>query len=248
MKVPDISVVIPALHEPYLQKTVEDIQRHAETEIEVLVGDDAVEKLGQRALTNKLVKQARGKYILKTDAHCLFSQGFDKELLKVADEKTIVAPYLLRLDAENWKPIPKPCTGSYVFDSNLVMQYGEENSEPVTETMCLQGSCWLVTRETYWDWDLGDESLGSWGGQGAELGIKAWYNGGKCVTNKNCYYAHLFREKEEDFPYKRDKAKIKVTTDEILKRYKDRRIAGLIKLFNYPADWTPEMVDSLPVV
>jgi len=242
----DISVVIPSLNEKYLQKTVEDIKRHAEGSIEVLVGDDAVEKLGQRALTNKLVREAKGKYIMKTDAHCLFSQGFDVELLKVADKKTIVAPYLLRLDAESWQAVPKPSTGSYVFDTNLIFQYGEENNEPITETMCLQGSCFLVDKDTYWEWELGDESLGSWGGQGTELGIKAWLNGGRCVTNKNCYYAHLFREKEDDFPYQRDKAKIKGTTDEVCKRWKNQGIAGLIKKFNYPADWTEESVASLP--
>ena len=242
----DLSIVIPSLNEPYLDKTVEDIKRHAETNIEVLVGDDAVEKLGQRALTNKLVREAKGKYIMKTDAHCSFSHGFDKVLLKYADSKNILAPYLLRLDAENWTPIAKPCTGSYVFDSNLIFQYGEETNEMVAPTMCLQGSCFLVDRQTYWDWDLGDESLGSWGGQGAELGIKAFINGGQCVTIKHCYYAHLFREHEEDFPYQRDKAQIKGTTDLILKRYKNKRIAGLIKNFGYPADWDEQKVNDLP--
>jgi len=242
----DISVVIPSLNEPYLDKTVEDIKRHAVTNVEILVGDDAVEKLGQRALTNKLVREARGTYIMKTDAHCLFSQGFDKDLLKYADDKTILAPYLLRLDAENWKPIPKPCTGAYVFDSNLIFQYGEETDEMVSPTMCLQGSCFLVDRQTYWDWDLGDESLGSWGGQGTELGIKSYINGGQCVTIKHCYYAHLFREHEEDFPYQRDKTKIKGTTDLLLERYRDKRIAGLIQKYNFPCDWTPELVAQLP--
>jgi glycosyltransferase involved in cell wall biosynthesis len=244
----DLSIVIPSLREPYLLKTVEDIRAKATGSIEILVGDDEVEKLGQRALTNKLVRQAQGKYIMKTDAHCLFSKGFDKDMLKVADDKTIVAPYLLRLDAENWKPIPKPCVSSYVFDTNLVMQYGEESTQLVAETMCLQGSCFLVDRQTYWDWNLGDESLGSWGGQGPELGIKAWHNGGRCITTKECYYAHLFREKEEDFPYQRDKAQIKSTTQEVVHRFKDNRIAGLIKKFNYPADWSPELTDALPSV
>ena len=71
----ELSIVIPSLNEPYLDKTVEDIKRHAETDIEVLVGDDAVEKLGQRALTNKLVREAKGKYVMKCDAHVSFSQG-----------------------------------------------------------------------------------------------------------------------------------------------------------------------------
>lgn len=242
----DLSIVIPSLLEPYLLKTVEDIKRHAETNIEILVGDDAVEKLGQRALTNKLVREAKGKYIMKCDAHVSFSQGFDRKMLEHADNKTILAPYMLRLDAERWLPIPKPVTGSYVFDSNLVFQYGEETDLMISPTMCLQGSCFMVDRQTYWGWDLGDETLGSWGGQGAELGIKSFINGGQCVIIKHCYYAHLFREREEDFPYQRDKAKIKGTTDLMIERFKDKRIAGLIQKFNYPSDWTPELVAQLP--
>lgn len=242
----DLSIVIPSLNEQYLDKTVEDIKRHAETNIEVLVGDDAVEKLGQRALTNKLVREAKGKYIMKSDAHCLYSQGFDRKMLEHADSKTILAPYLLKLDAENWLPISKPCKASFVFDSNLVFQYGEETDEMVAPTMCMQGSCFLVDRQTYWDWDLGDESLGSWGGQGAELGIKAFINNGQCVIIKHCYYAHLFREREEDFPYQRIKSKIIGTTDLIKERFKDKRIAGLIRKFRYPADWTEELVAQLP--
>lgn len=240
-----ISVLIPALNEPYLAQTVADIEAHAETEIEILVGDDAIEKLGQRALTNKLAREARGEYLMKVDAHCLFSQGFDRALLDVIDERTIVAPYLLRLDAENWRPIPKPCTGSYCFDTNLVFQYDRERPELVVETMCLQGSAWMVATDTYWAWNLGEESLGSWGGQGAELGIKAYLNSGRCVTTKHCYYAHLFREKEDDFPYERDKSVIERTTGELKRRYKNAAIAGLIEKFDYPADWTRDHVDNL---
>lgn len=241
----DISVVIPSLNEPYLDKTVEDIASHSESDIEILVGDDAVEKLGQRGLTNKLVAQARGKYIFKTDAHCSFSQGWDKELLETASDKTIVAPYLLRLDGEAWQVIPKPAVGSFCFDTNLIFQYDQERPELIVETMCLQGSAWLVSKENYYAWNLGDESLGSWGGQGPELGIKAWLNGGVCLTNKKCYYGHLFREKEEDFPYQRDKAIIKGTTDELCRRFKNKSIVGLIEKFGYPADWSQEEVDKL---
>jgi hypothetical protein len=241
-----LSILIPSLNEPHIYRTLDDIEQHKTADTEVLWRED--DGRGQRATTNELCRRAQGEYIMKTDAHCSFSKGFDTELLKVADEKTIVAPFLLGLDPERWEIKYRPAVGNYCFDQNLVMQYDKEREDLLVETMCLQGSAWLVSKKTYWDWNLGDETLGSWGGQGVELGIKAWLNGGRCITNKHAYYGHLFREKEEDFPYQRDKAKIKGTTDEILRRFKNQSIAGLIRKFGYPADWTQEAVDALPEV
>lgn len=203
--------------------------------------------IGQRALINSLVKLSTAKYIMKVDAHCSFSPGFDVALLKDMDDRTIMAPYLLPLDAENWKPKHFPKMSEYVFDSNLVMQHAKESSSDlIVETMCLQGSAWLVNREKFWEWDLCDESLGSWGMQGTELGIRAYLNGARCVTNKKAFYAHLFRENESQFPYERNKEEIAKTRDEFVKRYKNKRIAGLIEKYNYPADWTKENVLDLP--
>lgn len=243
-----LSILIPSLNEPYLQNTISDLQNKIEGDTEILVGHDEVEHLGQRALTNKLARQSTAEYVMKIDAHCLFSQGFDVELMKSMDDKTIMAPYLLKLDAVNWQPLPQLPSASFAFDPDLVFQYNRqaENQELITETMALQGSAFIVARQTYWDWQLGDETLGSWGKQGPELGIKAWLNGGVCKVNKNCYYAHKFSEKEEDFPYIRDKEAIRKTSDEVIKRFKNKKIAGLIEKYNYPAGWSPELVANLP--
>lgn len=232
-----ISIIIPSKNEPYLQKTVEDIKRHAEGEVEVLVGIDDVEQIGQRAQMNKLARQAKGEYIMKVDAHCSFGQGFDRILLEDIQDNQIVAPYLLVLDAENWKVRTDKKTSSYVFDSQLVMHYGIENREPINETMCLQGSCFMTRTENYWNWNLCDESLGSWGGQGSELGIKAFLNGGVCVTNKKTYYGHLFRHFEEDFPYKRSMAEIDASHKAVVDTLRTRDIIKLIEKYNYPCDW-----------
>lgn len=260
-----ISILIPSRNEPYLQKTVDDIFAHAETDVEVLVGMDGYtdaltmkdtsrvkviqepEPIGQRAMMNRLAKMAEGKYLMKTDAHCSFGPGFDRIMLEDMQDDVIMAPYLLVLDAERWAPQHKPKSSSYCFDTNLVFQYNQrdENDEPLNETMCMQGSCFMVSRETYWKWNLCDETLGSWGQQGVELGIKAWENGGKCVTNKKTYYAHLFRHKETDFPYQRELETIRGTHNEFKKRYLNRNLARLIEKFNYPADWTVEAVAKL---
>lgn len=265
----ELSILIPARNEPYLQKTIDDIFEHSEADTEVLVGldgwdgdvyalpkphgerlifDGSYQSIGQRAMTNRLAKASKAKFLMKVDAHCSFSQGFDKVMLEAMDSKTIMAPYLLILDAEKWDIKPKPVSSAYCFDSDFVFQYNREaeNLEPINETMCLQGSAWMVDRQTYWDWKLCDEKLGSWGSQGVELGIKAFLNGGRCVTNKAAYYGHLFRETDTDFPYERDKPQMRHAHSEMKRLYANQSIAPLIEKFNYPADWTVEKVKALP--
>jgi len=125
------------------------------------------------------------------------------------------------------------------------MRYAPENTEPINETMCLQGSAWCIHKDDYFNWNVCDETLGSWGGQGVELGVQAWRHGGVCYTNKLCHYAHLFRTEEHEFPYERKKEDIDNTQAELVKRFKTKDIAGLIRKFNYPANWTEEAVNQL---
>lgn len=265
----ELSIIIPARNEKYLQRTIEDILEHIEGDTEILVGLDGdlpslvpsiaiksktitVERMaspiGQRALMNRLTNLSKAKYIMKVDGHCSFSQGFDRKMMEAIDDKTIMSPYMMKLDAENWQIMPQNPTSMYVFDTDLVMQHWREgaNEELINETMVPVGAAFMVTRENYWKWNLCDESLGSWGGQNTELGIKAYLNGGRCVTNKNVYFGHMFREKKDDFPYDRGEHPGQFALEELRKRYKNKSIAGLIEKFNYPANWTQELVDNLP--
>lgn len=214
-----ISVLIPARNEKYLPRTVEDLYKNAVGEVEVLFKEDY--GIGQRALTNELAKQARYDLVMKTDAHCSFGYAWDRELLKDYQENSIIAPYLMVLDAETWTVRPEKKSSQFVFDSDFIMLYGKEKDPMVNESMCLQGSCWLVSKQNYFDWNLGDERL-NWGGQGVELGIKAFLNGGKCLTTKNTYYAHMFRTSDGEFPYDRGKEPGKEATGFIKREYGDK--------------------------
>jgi len=239
-----ISIIIPSKHEPYLDKTVEDIHRNARGDIEVLVGHDETENIGQRAMMNKLARQAKGEYIMKCDAHCSFGPGFDTIMLEDTDDDTILAPFLLPLDGETWT-VGNNRHSAYVFDTTLTMHHAPNNEELVNETMCLQGSCFLTLLDNYWLWNLCEEGLGSWGGQGVELGIKAYLNGGVCRTTKRTYYGHVFRHLEEEFPYRRDLKAVNRSQKNIIKKYKTKSIAGLIRRYKYPLDWTPDVVKTL---
>lgn len=240
-----ISIIIPYKNEPYIKQTVLDVDENAVGDIEILIGDDGEESIGQRAMMNKLARQAKGDYIMKLDAHCSMGPGFDKILMEDMRDNWIVAPYLMALNPETWKIRQDKTMASFVFDTNMVMQHSFNNQELLQETMCLQGSCFLVSAENYWNWNLCDEELGSWGGQGVELGIKAYLNGGACYTNKNTYYGHWFRTEEEAFPYKRDMAEIQKSQAKVIEKLRTKEIAPLIRKWNYPCDWTEDFVNGL---
>jgi len=99
---------------------------------------------------------------------------------------------------------PNSC--SYRFDSDLHFQYFNEYKEKQTgdlvESMSLQGSFFMSTRERYFKLPLCDETWGSWGQQGSEVALKTWLSGGRVIINKRCWYAHLFRTQPGfSFPY-----------------------------------------------
>jgi glycosyltransferase involved in cell wall biosynthesis len=106
-----------------------------------------------------------------------------------------------------WIPKEKPQSTSYCFDSEPHFQYFNEFKKrpegkgDITETMSLQGSCFMLSRQKYWELDICDESFGSWGSQGIEVACKTWLSGGRVVVNHKTWYAHMFRTQGGDFGF-----------------------------------------------
>lgn len=106
-----------------------------------------------------------------------------------------------------WVAKPSPQSKAYCFDAEPHFQYfGEFSKRPegkgdLTETMSLQGSCFLMTRAKYLEMDACDESLGSWGSQGIEVACKTWLSGGRVMVSHKTWYAHLFRTQGGDFSF-----------------------------------------------
>jgi hypothetical protein len=247
-----LSILIPARNEMWLNKTIEDILKNSEAETEVIVGLDGQwgtepipqhprvtvvyypESIGQRAMTNRLCSLSKAKYVMKVDAHCAFDKGFDKKLIEDMDDNWTVVPAMKNLHVFDWVcecgfrkyqgptiPCPKcgkemkrdikwyakpsPYSTSYRFNNQLEFKYfGEYKAKQkgdIVDTMSLQGSCFMLTREKYLELDICDESWGSWGGQGAEVAIKTWLSGGEVKVNKKTWYAHLFRTQGGDFGF-----------------------------------------------
>jgi len=106
-----------------------------------------------------------------------------------------------------WLPRKGTTNSFYRFDKNLHFQYWRElghrpeSQGDIAETMSIQGSCFMITREKYWELNICDEGHGSWGQQGVEVACKTWLSGGRLVVNKKTWYAHMFRTQGGDFGF-----------------------------------------------
>lgn len=111
-----------------------------------------------------------------------------------------------------WIGKNNPQSTSYCFNPEPHFQYFEDwkhrpqyikdkAEKGLTETMSLQGSCFMLTRDRYWELDICDEKLGNWGNQGIETACKTWLSGGKVLCNHRTWYAHMFRTQGGDFGF-----------------------------------------------
>jgi glycosyltransferase involved in cell wall biosynthesis len=120
---PDLSVLIPARNEMFLQRTIDDVQKNirADTEIIVVLDGYWPEKpipkqpnltvihrpvsIGQRAATNEAARVSAAPYIMKLDAHCAMGEGFDEVLLasvKELGDDVLQVPTQYNLYAFDW--------------------------------------------------------------------------------------------------------------------------------------------------
>jgi len=122
-----LSIVIPDRNgQPYLQLTIDDILKKAEGEIEIIVVCDGTwpvpflkddphvkiihhgtvhNNLGMREGINRGIAISSGEYIMKTDEHTMFDQGFDRKLKEDCEDNWVVIPrrYRLMADETPWR-------------------------------------------------------------------------------------------------------------------------------------------------
>lgn len=104
-----------------------------------------------------------------------------------------------------WIAKSNPQSICYRFDENMHFQYWNEysrhNKADLTETLSIQGSCFMLTRDKYWELDISSEQFKSWGQQGVEVACKTWLSGGRVLVNRKTWYAHMFRTQGGDFGF-----------------------------------------------
>jgi len=151
-----------------------------------------------------------------------------------------------------WIPKKNPQSIAFRFDTDMHFQYwndlGRKQSGDLTETMSIQGSCFMATREKYLELDLCSEEFHGWGQQGVEVACKTWLSGGRVLVNRTTWYAHMFRTKSGDFgfPYPNPHSHVvenREKSKELFMRDKwpgaTQKFQWLIDKFN-PPGWKPE--------
>src|SRR3990167_10008458 len=312
----DLSILIPARNEEFLGRTIQDVLEHSKANIEVIAILDGYlpnpplkpdprvtviynpVAVGQRAGANQAAKLAKGKYLIKIDAHVALDDGFDLKMLEafkeVGDNVTMI-PVMRNLHVFDWVcpdgheyrhyqgrsdvggncdkcgkkcikdivwiPKKSPATHAFRFDKTMHFQYYSEYSKrpevqkgieingvynpDLRESMSIQGSCFMLTKEKYFELDICSEDFHSWGQQGVEVACKTWLSGGKVVSNLYTWYAHMFRTRGGDFgfPYSNPQDKVNENRElsrELFQRDKwplaTRKFQWLLDKFN-PPDW-----------
>lgn len=232
---PRVTVIIPSRSEQFLNPTIRDLLAKAAGHIEVIAcldgywqrdGDAIIDHpqvryihrgtpRGMRAGINAAAALAQGDYLLKTDAHCSFSEGWDDILTQDCDDDWVVVPRRDRLDAENWclqdtgKP---PIDYMYLSYPDDPADWGgpglngkpweERNRDEalraveVDDLMSAQGSAWFMHRPYFDHLELMDEAnYGSFWSEFQEIGMAAWLGGGRVIVNKRVRQLHLHKGK-----------------------------------------------------
>lgn len=159
-----------------------------------------------------------------------------------------------------WIAKTNPQSNSYCFDSEPHFQYFNdyckrpEGKGDLTETMSLQGSCFMLSKEKWFDLNICDENFGSWGSQGIETAVKTWLSGGRVMVNHKTYYAHMFRTQGGDFsfPYQiggRQVSRAKATARDLFFNNKWNKqiypLSWLVEKFWPVKGWTDEDLAKL---
>lgn len=170
----------------------------------------AVKYTQKRHGINKAVEISKGDYVMSLDAHCMVAPGFDLQLIKDHQPDWVQIPRRHRLDAENWclqsqSDNRPPIDYEYMMFPNKFTPKGLHGFKwdgrtnarhhiPIDETMQFQGSCWFMTKDWFHKMGLMQiEGYSGWGQEAEEIGLKTWRAGGKVMTNKKTWYAHLHK-------------------------------------------------------
>ena len=276
-----VSIIIPSRNEQFLPQTVADLFAKAAGPIEIIVVLDGYwpepslpnydnlviihrgQARGMRPAINAAAAIAKGDYLMKSDAHCMFGEGFDEILKADCHDDWIVIPRRKRLDAENWceQDVGKiPVDYEFISPSQdrgikgqiWTQRAIDRKDILIDENLSFQGSCWFATRK-HWDWlgGMNPKGYGQFVREAQELGLKTWLGGGKVMVNKKTFYCHLHKGRRFGRGYFLDKSEVdagnKYCDDFWMNnRWKERKhnIEWLIDRFWPVPTWDQEWMDK----
>lgn len=213
----DVSIVMTALDEPYVNRTIDDIiEKTGRNLKEIIVIDDNSEKPishpqakvirneKRRGLIwgrNYGTKIAKSDMVISIDPHCMVTKGWMRPMMKRLDEnyKCVVSPKIWQLNPEEWKPNRYSVGRKTEWNWNLEFKWNNKlGSGKATPAIC--GCCFAFTKGWWEECGGFDSKMKTWGGENIEFTLKTWLCGGS-VEMVNCFVAHWFKKKfQYSFP------------------------------------------------
>lgn len=275
-----LSIIIPSRNEQFLVPTILDLLGKAKGGVEIIVvlegywekdlpDDKRVrvihhgEAKGMRQSINDAVAIAQGDYIMKIDAHCMVGEGFDTILTEDCQDNWVLIPTRKRLDAENWCITD---VGKVDVDYERVTnpkkddmhgtQWNDRSRDrkdiKIDDNPTFQGSCWFMKKDYFHKLDLMDaEKYGMFFNEAQEISFKAWLSGGRVMTDKNTWYAHLHKGKKYGRGYAIGSSQRQISSKAMITWVENRGWAGqkidfssFIEYFNMP-EWSEEDITEL---
>jgi glycosyltransferase involved in cell wall biosynthesis len=141
-----------------------------------------------------------------------------------------------------WIGKKNPQSTAYRFDKNMHFQYwaefGKQQKGNLTESMSIQGSCFMCTRDKFVELDLSSEEFNSWGQQGVEVACKTWLSGGRVMINRTTWYAHMFRTQGGDFsfPYENPQSKVVENREKSRELFAENKWGKAVRDFDWLLD------------
>lgn len=224
-----LSVVIPSWKDPLIINTIQSLLDTSELgdKLEIisvfdgyipefkLIEDPRVRYVylgknrGMRGAINAGVDVARGEFLMRTDEHCMFGQGFDRIMTESCKPNWIMTARRYFLDPKKWAVMEEH---GYIDYEKLVIQ-GEKGGiqkfsgqnwrnrtklrkrHMIDDTMAMQGSCWVMPHQWWKDVivELQTEGYGPHYQDSHEMIFRTWKAGGRMMLNKNTWFAHKHR-------------------------------------------------------
>lgn len=208
-----VSVIIPSRKETFLNRTIRDIQEKFKGDCEIIVVLDGgfaepiegveyvynKEAKGMRTAINQGVTVAKGKYIMKLDAHCMVDEGIDEKLKVVHQDNWVQTPRRKRFDPYKWEltDLESPDIDYMMVRNFKGHKDNDKNRDPelkkklIDDIEVFQGSCYFMTKDLFNKLGLLDDvNFGKMGSEALEIALKCRHGGGRVIVNKNTWYAH----------------------------------------------------------
>ena len=243
--------------------SIDDSRSIGSSEIDSIRSEAQMERVTASSIVTQMVKngdmstptsgeRTNQPSINETMCECFFLEDSASSITTYVSSSSPIPTATNIINSDFAQEFSKILGGNFVYSEKTnTCHNGSVTLTPVyvkdlRESLSIQGSCFMITKEKYFELDICSEvDFHSWGQQGVEVACKTWLSGGRVLVNMNTWYAHMFRTRGGDFgfPYSNPQDKVNENREksrELFQKDKwplaTRKFQWLLDKFN-PPEW-----------